>query len=351
MAKPSDKFLKAVLGATGAKALGRTTAIEPTLENYLVPRVALSWVLVKKSYEGSIPGQENSYVKFGSARKGLSGVVSFDDGNYSFENQTPEHVAAAIALSVGAGGPTNHPVRNVVVTRLGKAVDSLVQAEQLAKNLGELLDKKQLDPTLGYNIQHEKVEGGWKVNAFDKQGQHVGTAWFHRNGNELKPITVGVHEDHQRKGLATAMYNHVKSVSGINQIAHGDLQTDEGSAFRNTYKTELPGRTHQPTKQQGPEEPEAPQKQPKMTQQTQQQSLKPKLPKLSPLKIEKSEMEKECKSCGRKQFKNSKFVGCMCHRDLAKNIKTVIYSDGVVLEFGGNVPMAVASAIRKAVKD
>ena len=105
-------------------------------------------------------------------------------------------------------------------------------------------------------------------------------------------------------------------------------------------KTELPGRTHKPTEQTGPEEPEAPQKQPQM-------KPKPKLPKLPTLKVEKAESGKECPECGGKRFMDDRFVGCMCWRDLAKSIKTVAYADGYVLEFSKDADRESIMALAK----
>jgi hypothetical protein len=104
---------------------------------------------------------------------------------------------------------------------------------------------------------------------------------------------------------------------------------------------ERPGQTHQPTQQQGPEEPEKPiSKQPSMA--------KPRLPKVpGMLKIEKKDLAKSCGTCGIGHFKNGKFNGCMCWRDLAKHATTTMYSDGAVVEFSKGADYASIQALMK----
>lgn len=46
----------------------------------------------------------------------------------------------------------------------------------------------------------------------------------------LKGWDVYVHPDHRRRGLATAMYEHAKKVSGLPIVA-GDFQTPDGQSF------------------------------------------------------------------------------------------------------------------------
>lgn len=46
----------------------------------------------------------------------------------------------------------------------------------------------------------------------------------------LKGYFVHVYKDHQRKGLASAMYRFARDAFGL-KILPGDVQTDEGAAF------------------------------------------------------------------------------------------------------------------------
>jgi hypothetical protein len=121
------------------------------------------------------------------------------------------------------------------------------------------------------------------------------------------------------KGTDNALYRLGKSIDALLKAHEITNQLTE--------KTELPGRTAAPQQQQAPAEPESPQKQPPMARN------KPKLPKLPTLKVEKSEAGRECPDCGGTRFRDDKFVGCLCWRDLAKSVRTTVYMDGYVLEF------------------
>lgn len=112
--------------------------------------------------------------------------------------------------------------------------------------------------------------------------------------------------------------------------------------IKNLHKTELPGQSAKPIGAMGPNGPQAP-----ITKQP--PKAKPTLPKkkIPALKIEKEQSEKECSSCGGKMFKSEKFIGCWCFRDLAKNVKTTSYSDGLVLEFNGLDSDSVAAIVEE----
>ena len=103
---------------------------------------------------------------------------------------------------------------------------------------------------------------------------------------------------------------------------------------------ELPGTTAKARKPKGPEAAQPPIKQPPM-------AAKPKLPKLPILKVELKDLEKQCKSCGSKMFKNEKFAGCICWRDLAKHAHTTIYADGAVVEFSKTADKLSVQALCK----
>lgn len=319
MKKSAVDFLTDVLGTEGAKALSRTAAKEPSLGALLVPRAALAWVNQTDTFEGLIPGIPNSYLKFQKSEGVLTGIVTLPELNYEFTQTTPEHVAAALAVTVGSDLSEIGTVRDVTLSRLGKSIDVLVKAQSFARTLA----KKILDPAVGYNIREEEVPNGLRVHAYDRHGKHLASAWFQSVENQLQPVTADTNDEEEDAGLKQALYDHAKKFSG-----------------KNIQKTELPGSTHKPTQQQGPQAAEAPTKQPQMK--------KPKLPKVPALKVEKSETAKECPACGGTQFQANKFRGCMCHRDLAKHVKTTSYSDGVVLEFSTREAFV---AFRKLLKD
>jgi len=104
---------------------------------------------------------------------------------------------------------------------------------------------------------------------------------------------------------------------------------------------DLPGTTHKPTQQTGPEEPQKP-----IAVQPSNKT-KPKLPKLPMLKVNKEDLHKSCKTCAGVQFKENKFTGCICWRDLAKHTSTTMYSDGAVVEFSKSADRAAVHAFFK----
>lgn len=319
MKKSAVDFLTDVLGAEGAKALSRTATKEPALGALLVPRAALAWIHQTDAFEGVVPGIPNSYLKFQKSEKGFTGIVTLPELNYEFAGTTPEHVAAALAVTVGSDLSEIGAVRDVTLSRLGKSIEVLVKAQTFARTLA----KKILDPAVGYNLREEELEDGLRVHAYDRHGKHLASAWFQNQENQLTPVNTDTNDEEEDEGLKQALYDHAKKFSG-----------------KNIKKTELPGATHKPSQQQGPQAPTAPTKQPK--------TMKPKLPKVPALKVEKSETTKECPICGGTQFQGGKFRGCLCHRDLAKHVKATSYSDGVVLEFGSREAFV---AFRKILKD
>lgn len=197
------------------------------------------------------------------------------------------------------------------------------------------LGKAVLDPNAGYKISHEHHDLGdgeflTKLSAHAPDGSYAGGALFTHQGGNLVPEGVQVDPAHRRRGLASAMYAHAQKVTGKTMVPSHD-QTSMGQALWagnkakpqfGVAKIEPPGQTHQPTPQQGPQGAMTPAKQPKQAQ--------PKLPSLS---VGKSEAGQACEICGGHQFKDNRFVGCICFRDLAKSVRTTAYGDGYVLEF------------------
>jgi hypothetical protein len=53
------------------------------------------------------------------------------------------------------------------------------------------------------------------------------------------------------------------------------------------------------------------------------------------LKVDKSESEKSCEDCGKKFFKDDKFDGCKCLKELSKNVSTETIDGGYLLKFRG----------------
>lgn len=76
----------------------------------------------------------------------------------------------------------------------------------------------------------------WREPLWDEDGAQITT---HRKVAAWKPWMVEVNPQHRRKGLATAMYRHLESATGV-PIKNGGVQSPEGKAFRARYNERFP---------------------------------------------------------------------------------------------------------------
>lgn len=108
----------------------------------------------------------------------------------------------------------------------------------LQKGLASLPFAKGGKVPKGYLLEHiDKGEGQHSVHAKDKKGQVIGHAHFKVEGKNLVPHeplpgtnAVEVDEDHQRKGVASAMYSHAEKQTK-KKLIPSSSQTDEGEAL------------------------------------------------------------------------------------------------------------------------
>lgn len=133
----SFEFLAGVLGSDGARVLKKAAERVPDLDRLLVPRSALSWVLSRSSFEGSIPGIQNSYLKFAKSETGFEGMVMVRDIPIDFQAVSPEYVAAAIGVAVGIEG-VSPEVNDKTLMKFGKSIDVLVKAQTLIKSMAKI---------------------------------------------------------------------------------------------------------------------------------------------------------------------------------------------------------------------
>jgi predicted GNAT family acetyltransferase len=68
----------------------------------------------------------------------------------------------------------------------------------------------------GYKISHKgTLSDDLEIHAHDINGKHVGSALIDRLGDHhIVSASTNVHPEHQRKGLASAMYSHAESLTG-----------------------------------------------------------------------------------------------------------------------------------------
>lgn len=132
------KFIEGVLGTDGAQALKKVSAISPALENALLPRTIIAWLNIsaRGDFEGELPGVANTYLSFKKNDQSYSGVVSIEDENYSFTNASLYHLAASIAVALGADGDQVDPaLRNRDLVNLGKSIETLAKARVVVREL------------------------------------------------------------------------------------------------------------------------------------------------------------------------------------------------------------------------
>lgn len=142
MHERSHNFVKAVLGEDGAAAIHKAAAQSPTFEHAVLPRTILGWLEVATTfeYEGQIPGVEGTHVSFKKSDGSFSGKINLDGGDYAFDKASAMHVAAGIAVALGATPEqVAEGVRNVDIARLGKSIDLLAKTNAA---LGSLAKKE-----------------------------------------------------------------------------------------------------------------------------------------------------------------------------------------------------------------
>jgi len=82
----------------------------------------------------------------------------------------------------------------------------------------------------GYKISHIPRDNGvMEIHAHAPDGKHVGYAMIYPHETEphaLMPMVTSIRPEHQRKGLATAMYRHAENVSGKMVLPSTDQSPD-----------------------------------------------------------------------------------------------------------------------------
>jgi len=132
-------FLKAVLGQDGAAALKKAADRLGGLEDAILPRAIMAWLAVaaRGNFEGAVPGIDDSYLDFSKNTDGsYSGSIAIGEGVIPFQNATQFHLAASIALSLGAEDITGQ-YRDADLVKLGKSIDIMAKAKYVS-NLDEL---------------------------------------------------------------------------------------------------------------------------------------------------------------------------------------------------------------------
>jgi hypothetical protein len=126
-------FLKAVLGTDGASSLKKAADKYGDLEGAIVPRAIMAWlgVVSRGDYEGGLPGVDDSYLDFTKNQDSTyDGSIAIGEGVFPFQNASVFHLAASVALSLGASLEATN-LKDVDVVKLGKSIDILVRANDV----------------------------------------------------------------------------------------------------------------------------------------------------------------------------------------------------------------------------
>lgn len=84
----------------------------------------------------------------------------------------------------------------------------------------------------GYKINHQVLPDGLYIQAFSPEGKHAGSARLSLKENKLHPDYTEVLPEHQRKGLASSMYNYAKNVmekktNKLHEVIRGETQSEQ----------------------------------------------------------------------------------------------------------------------------
>lgn len=310
------QFLASVLGDDGAGALKKATERSAELEHALVPRAILAWIgTVRRSYEGGLPGIDESYVRFEKGEgERYSGSVAIDGQVYNFMDSQVEHLAAAVAVALGVDHRVARGLRDIDIDRLGISIDLLARAKEMSRDLAK----------------SEKIKCA-------------------ECGASIYQMTGGRVGFHSLKG---------KKCPGSGKEAVLEKQSMGGAAGG----TATPGKSAAPIKPKAPTAPTSvaekftPEK-PKISKPVTPKAAKPAIftpkplagakpslgAKPSPtmksaasytLKVTKAESEGVCPVCGGYLFHGKVFGGCHCFVELAKFATATWNGDGFDLALG-----------------
>lgn len=269
MNSSSFNFLAVILGSDGSNALKKAIESHPSLSEVIVPRTVLAWMRGIESFEGSIPGMSNSYLELHKSEDQYTGSVTIGEELYSFEDKDTAHVVAAISVALGMiRTPLNKTIKESHLIKIGKSIDVLANANKATKDIKAVAKDEDLE-------ESNDLEKGLMPKT---GGEGQGPAAAPKGPTApVPPAAVQAVKGPPGPGSAGA------SVPKIGGGIKGPALPKRGAS-------------------------------------------------LKPLKVTKSEAEAVCDACGCKQFEKNIYVGCVCFSALAKNIKTITYSDGFVLE-------------------
>lgn len=275
MSQRAYDFLTATLGDSGSSALRKACERVPDLGTVMFPRAVMAWLnfIAPHGYEGAIPGTDG-HLKFSKSEDREDGKEQYA-GEVEWNGQTYSYQDANLYQIAAAVA--------LAIGAKAKEVNPRLKADDLAA-LGKSVDV--LVKAHAANEQLRKADlPGMTAKPKVQQGPTAPGA----------PVAPKI-------GAATMP----KPPAPVGPAAP------------------VPGATAA-----APAAPKLPvllgmgKKNPAAT-----------APKLPSLKVGKSELNNLCSMCGERQFKGTKFAGCLCLRGLAKSVTSTEKPDGVLLSFG-----------------
>lgn len=149
---------------------------------------------------------------------------------------TSEAFADPRMQEAGLEQPVIDPIDMIggaVAGRIGSALGRDA-ASILGNEVGALGDWKKA----GYKLKHHANEfghpldhkyGGDYIRAYDKNGKEVGSVFYGSTSPETITPAVVIDPEHQRKGLATAMYQMAEEKSGRRMVPEVSMETGQVS--------------------------------------------------------------------------------------------------------------------------
>ncbi len=128
MSAKTSRFLCAVLGPVGGKALGMLAKSDPGLAGYLVPRTALAW-LGRVGDTLDLPGVPEGGIVLSKKQDGFHGAITIGDAQFDLAGADANTVAAAVSIAVGVTPALAKGLRERHLAQLGHTIDLLAKAQ------------------------------------------------------------------------------------------------------------------------------------------------------------------------------------------------------------------------------
>lgn len=309
-------FLQAILGNDGLKTIKNTIDHFPSITNVIIPRSIVSWVSTASqvSYDGIIPGINNSNISLAKNGGNFDGSISMGDGVYNFDNESVLHIAAALGIALGVKDCKVDPMlKGQDLSKLGKSLDLLIKS-QFVKGLEKSV---QLWPAFRHRANGKIVESPIAVHVPPEEVENELHNW--EDGFVQRPANNFLNRTDAAKLVGRTGRLQSEDL-GKEALATGK----EGSSTHN-----FGGGTPDPgyVVASGPAASPAWQFSEK-SYESQSEEIRPKRRKSRhEVMMSKNEMSLKCPDCGGKQFNNNKFIGCICTSSFKKNVSVASIND------------------------